>query len=141
MPTLPASIESILLTAVPTTAQTDIGCAIATTTPGWYKSLPANVKSAISSYNLAYESWYSEHSAEFGTLTQSIPAGCTAAAAQATETGNGNGGTTTSGGSGGATKTSSGSGTASTGGAPRATGALAAGVAGAVGVLGLLVAL
>jgi hypothetical protein len=137
MPTLPLSVESVLLTAVPTTAQTDIGCAIATTTPAWYKSLPADVKSAISSYNSAYESWYSKHSAELGPLTESVPAGCTGAAAQAT----GTGAATGSGSSSGATKTSSGSGSASTGGAPRATGAVAVGVAGAIGVLGLIVAL
>jgi len=78
-------------------------------TPGWYASLPGDVKSYLSSYTA-------------GAVTTSIASAASTAASQATATG------------------SSGS-SASTGGAPRATGIVAAGIAGAVGVLGLAIAL
>jgi hypothetical protein len=75
------------------------------------------------------------NSAGLGTLTESIPAGCTAAAAQAT-----GGGTATTG-SSGATKTGSASGSASTGSASHLTGAMGSTFMGVVGILGLLVVL
>jgi len=59
-PTLPSFVESVLLTAIPSSAYpTGTGCL--TATPAWCSSLPADVKSAISSHDLAFKSWYLEH--------------------------------------------------------------------------------
>ncbi|KAH9219716.1 hypothetical protein DL95DRAFT_383919 [Leptodontidium sp. 2 PMI_412] len=142
MPTLPASVQSVLATAIPASelTRTDVQC-IATSTPGWYKSLPNDAKSAISSYETALASWYSEHSSELA-LSTDIPAPCQAAATGgATPTSNGDSTTTAS----GAKSTSTAAGTAagagtSTAAAPRAT-AMAASIAGLAGILGVMVAL
>jgi hypothetical protein len=132
-PTLPASVASVIATAIPTTIQASaVGCEIATSTPGWYKSLPADVKSAFSSYQSAAESWYSVHSSQLGDATSGLPpAPCKATgtaaksgAASATETG----------GAAAASNTSKGA-------APRATGAIVASLGGVLGVFGLMVAL
>ncbi|KAK0121816.1 hypothetical protein ONS95_010099 [Cadophora gregata] len=139
IPTLPASVQSVLATAVPESelTRTDIQC-IATATPDWFKSLPNDAKSAISSYETALASWYSEHSSELGSLTTGVPQPCAAA------TGSGASPTTT-GGSNATPASSSGSGSAaqtgtSTAAAPRAT-AMAASIAGLAGMLGVMVAL
>ncbi|KAH7348508.1 hypothetical protein BKA65DRAFT_500736 [Rhexocercosporidium sp. MPI-PUGE-AT-0058] len=147
LPTLPASVQSVLATAVPESelTRTDIQC-IATSTPAWYKNLPQDAKSALSSYETALASWYSVHSSDLGVSTD-LPAPC-----QAAVTG-GASPTTTASRKGGSTSTSSGAGAASstpagtaagagtsTAAAPRAT-AMAAGIAGLAGMLGVMVAL
>jgi len=157
IPTLPASIESVLATAVPISelTATDFACEAVTATPDWYKSLPADVKTALSSYEKEIQSWYSEHSAQLGSFTASITAPvCTGGSGGgvAATTASTKGGATATGASAtgsAATGTGSGSATAagtaasskSTGAAARPTGAVAAGAAGLVGMLGLIVAL
>ncbi|PVH78164.1 hypothetical protein DL98DRAFT_516985 [Cadophora sp. DSE1049] len=138
IPTLPASVQSVLATAVPESelTRTDLAC-IATATPSWYNDLPNDAKSAISSYETAFASWYSEHSSELA-LSTDIPEPCAAA------TGSGASPTTT-GGSNATPASSTGAGSAgetgtSTAAAPRAT-AMAASIAGLAGMLGVMVAL
>jgi hypothetical protein len=151
LPTLPSSIESVLATAVPTSVLTETNpCAYVTDAPQWYNSLPASVKSALTSYESALVSWSKEHSAALASLTTGNPAtgvpayvctntgaavvgGTTAATAKNTGTPTAGAGST---GSGSAAGSSS-----SKAAAPRATGAVAAGLAGAFGVLGLMAAL
>jgi hypothetical protein len=164
-PTLPASIESAVLSAIPTSiAVSQIGCEIVGNIPDWYASLPANVKSALTSYEYAFSTWFAAHSTDFpsytGTDTATLSggnpfAGCTAVTVAggsgpvttvpvngggATTTGGsspkstGTGGTGTSAGSAGASSTSK-------AGAAAPTGAVAVGFAGLVGMLGLMVAL
>ncbi|KAG4441431.1 hypothetical protein IFR05_003118 [Cadophora sp. M221] len=140
IPTLPASVQSVLATAIPASelTRTDVQC-LATSTPAWYKDLPKDAKSALSSYETAFASWYSEHSSELA-LSTGIPAPCQAATTGgAAATGDS---TTTS---SGARSTSTAAGTAagagtSTAAAPRAT-AMAASIAGLAGMLGVMVAL
>jgi hypothetical protein len=161
MPTLNPSVESVLLTAIPSGVYTDLECQ--TTTPGWYLSLPADVKSALSSYELAFASWYSVHSAAID-LTTSLPgnvcagtvfisgmgastAFASASTAHATATGAATATATSAGGQ--ATGTAA-SGSASSGAvgsssskaaAPHATAAIDISFVGVVGVLGLMAAL
>jgi hypothetical protein len=155
-PTLPASIESALIAAIPTTVtyatNQVINCELVTSAPEWFQSLPANVKSVITSYDSAILSWYEAHSAEIasvegtisGTSTFTVPScGATIATTAATT---GKGATTTGAGATGTGSStangSAGSGTStSKGAAPRATGAVALSAAGLAGVLGLMAAL
>jgi hypothetical protein len=157
-PTLPASIESALIAAIPTTVtyatNQIINCELVTSAPEWYATLPANVKSAITSYDSAFLSWYEAHSAEIasaegtisGTNTFTVPScGATISGATTAAT-TGKGATTTGAGATGAgsstANASAGSGTStSKGAAPRATGAIALSAAGLAGVLGLMAAL
>ncbi|KAE8454303.1 hypothetical protein EG329_005228 [Mollisiaceae sp. DMI_Dod_QoI] len=75
MPSLPASVQSYLLTAVPTSeASLTDGCDYAATTPGWLATAPAYVKSALTSYDSAIVSWYSAHSTAFAGDTSSYTA-------------------------------------------------------------------
>ncbi len=149
IPTLPASVESVLATAIPSDqlTATDLACAIATSTPGWYKSLPPDVKSAFTSWESAVASWYKVHSSELPSVDTSLAGAKCTAIASAQSTAAGAGKTTGTG-----TQTSTGTGTAATaaatsstsqGGAAgaRPTGAVAAGLAGAVGIFGLMIAL
>jgi len=163
LPTLPASVESVLETAVPssylTGTATNIGCALITAIPDWYAHLPADVKSALTSYESAILAWSKEHSAALasleGTATKggytgspfictnggAAPAstGTTTAAGKTTVTtakGTDAAGSPTSGGSAAGTSSSKAGAVA-----PRATGAMAASFAGVVGVLGLMAAL
>jgi hypothetical protein len=164
-PTLPASIESAFVAAIPTTVtyatNQVVNCELVTSAPEWYQSLPANVKSAITSYDSAILSWYEAHSAEIasaegtlsGTSTFTVPS-CGATITLAT-TGATTGKVTTTTGAGatgtGSTTAKTGSSTAngsaasasstSKGAAPRATGAVALSAAGLAGVLGLMAAL
>jgi hypothetical protein len=132
MPKLPPSIASILATAAPTDGSSLDPCA--TTEAAWVKNLPGSVKSAISSYDSALLSWYSAHSSELGpSYTGSITAGSCNGGAAATGTTAAPGSTNTQG--------SAASGTASPGSAARPTGAVAAGFAGVVGMVGLMIAL
>ena len=75
-PTLPASIESALVAAIPTTVtyatNQVINCELVTSTPEWFQTLPANVKSAITSYDSAIISWYEAHSAESASAEGTI---------------------------------------------------------------------
>ncbi|KAH8679638.1 hypothetical protein BGZ60DRAFT_400359 [Tricladium varicosporioides] len=133
IPTLPASVQSVLLTAVPTTiSATAVGCEIATATPAWYKSLPADVKSALTSYESAASSWYSKHSTDLAGVTSGVPAvvGCS-------------GVTGTKGNAASATGTASGAAASNTskGAAAAPTGAVVASLAGVLGVFGVMVAL
>ncbi|PMD40590.1 hypothetical protein L207DRAFT_528917 [Hyaloscypha variabilis F] len=146
-PTLPASVESVLATAIPASfiaTETD-PCALLTDAPQWYASLPASIKSAITSYDSAVVSWEKEHSAALASLTSVATSGqasYTAASVPAlvcTNTAAAVAGKTTAAGST-ATGTAVGS-SSSKAAAPRATGAVAVGLAGAVGVLGLMAAL
>lgn len=151
-PMLPSSVLEVLATAVPTSVLTDpnFACEAATGTPGWYKSLPADVKSALTSYESAAVSWYKEHSSVLAQFTSGLaagPAACTAAtngaktAAGATGSGaaaTGTSGSGASGSSGSAATAASGSGN---GAMARPTGLVAAGLAGAIGALGLAIAL
>jgi hypothetical protein len=157
MPTLPASVESVLATAIPTTyATADLGCDIVTATPDWYKNLPAGVKSALSSYDNAWISWSKEHSAALASLTSgysfTVPAqvcttGGAAVVGTTASTGSApkNTGSATGAGAGSTGTASSGSAAQSTSSkaaaAPKQTGAVAVGFAGVVGVLGLMAAL
>ena len=149
LPTLPASIESVLETAVPTSVlATEDPCGFVTDAPQWYNSLPANVKSALTSYESALVSWSKEHSAALASLnsgfttgTVATGTGATGTALVCTSTGApaaGNTGTATGAGAG---STGSVGSSSSKGAAPRATGAVAVGLSGVVGVLGLMVAL
>ncbi|PMD18301.1 hypothetical protein NA56DRAFT_648062 [Hyaloscypha hepaticicola] len=154
LPTLPASIESVLATAVPNSVvATEDPCAFVTDAPQWYNSLPANVKSALTSYESAIISWSKEHSAALASLNSGFTTGtvatgpalvCTSTGAPAA------GGKTTASGAAENTGTATGAGAGSTGtvgsssskgAAPRATGAVAVGLSGVIGVLGLMVAL
>jgi len=156
-PTLPASIESALVAAIPTTVtyatNQVINCELVTSAPEWFQTLPANVKSAITSYDSAIISWYEAHSAEIasaegtisGTSTFTV-ASCGATISVATTAATGKGATTTNAGATGTGSStangSAGSGTStSKGAAPRATGAIALSAAGLAGVLGLMAAL
>lgn len=67
MPMLPSSIQSVLMTAAPTNAIED-PCTM-TAIPDWYKKLPADVKSGLSSYEIALQSWYEAHPGIFGSAT------------------------------------------------------------------------
>jgi len=135
-PTLPASIESVLATAVPSSVlatETD-PCALVT----WYSPLPASVKSALTSYESALASWDKAHSKELASLAGTASYTGTAPALVCTNTGAAAATATASstakntGGAGGSTANAA---------APHATGAVAIGLAGAVGVLGLMAAL
>jgi len=150
-PVLPSSVLSVLATAVPTSVLTDpnFACEVATGTPAWYKSLPADVKSALTSYEHAAVSWYDKHSSVLAQFTSGLgaAAACTAAtngaktAAGATgtaATATGTAGSGSSGSSGSAATAASGSGN---GAVARPTGLVAAGIAGAVGALGLAIVL
>ena len=149
MPTVPPSVLSVLATAIPTGVYTGQLCD--TTTPAWYYSLPADVKSAISSYDSAFASWYAIHSTDFGpdqtaSLPDNICAGTvflTHTGAATMPTGTGTLVTATKTGSGTAATGSSGSAgsSSSKAAAPRATGAIGASVAGLVGTLGIMIAL
>jgi hypothetical protein len=139
-PTLPASIESVLATAVPSSVlatETD-PCAFVTDAPQWYSALPASVKSALTSYESALLSWDKAHSKELASLAGTASYTGTAPALVCTNTGAAVATATASstakntGGAGGSTANAA---------APHATGAVAIGLAGAVGVLGLMAAL
>jgi hypothetical protein len=124
-----------------------------TDAPQWYNSLPASVKSALTSYEEAVASWEKEHSAALASMnsgysvsTGNLPAlVCTNTGAAVV------GGKTTSSGAAKNTATATGAGSTGTGSgvgsssskaaAPRATGAVAAGLGGVVGLLGLMAAL
>jgi hypothetical protein len=150
LPSLPASVQSVLATAFPTSlgTATDLACDIVTSQPAWYNSLPADVKSAFTSYESALASWSKAHSAQLASLTSgfSLPTGAasfsigvcsnTGAAVAGTTTKNAGAGST-----GTATSSGSASGSTSKGAAPRATGTVAVSFAGVVGVLGLMAAL
>jgi len=71
MPILAPFAESAIISAIPSTYLTGTECE--TTTPGWYYSLPADVKSALSSYDSAFLTWYAAHSTDFGFTTASLP--------------------------------------------------------------------
>jgi hypothetical protein len=153
MPTLPSSIESVLATAIPTGVEDEDPCA--TTEPAWLKNLPGDVKDALSSYETELASWYSEHSAELGgtdTFTGAIPTGdssfCTggsqggAITPEATAASGGPAGKTTAAPDSSSTaKGAAASSTNSPDAAARPTGAIAAGVAGVVGMVGVMLAL
>jgi len=157
MPTFPSSLESVLETAIPTTyATADLGCDIVTAAPDWYKNLPGDVKSALTSYESAWLSWSKEHSAALASLTSgfTVPAGvCTATGgavvggttATAASSPKKTGGATGAGAGSTGTATSSGAAAGSTSSkaaaAPQQTGAVAVAFAGVVGVLGLMAAL
>jgi hypothetical protein len=159
LPTLPASIESVLETAVPTSVlETEDPCAFVTDAPQWYNSLPANVKAALTSYESALVSWSKEHSAALASMNSGFTADTTGSMATGpalvcTSTGApAAGGKTTSSGAAKNTGTATGAGagagstgtvgsSSSKGAAPRATGAVAVGLSGVVGVLGLMAAL
>lgn len=159
VPTLPASVASVLETAVPESVLTasDYACQLRTATPDWYKDLPADVKSALSSYETAAASWLSAHSAQLASLESSITAGqsmpayqtpvaCTGGAVGgSTATATGGGQASAGGPSATGTGSSTGSGSAgstskSSAGAA-STGAVTLGAAGVVGMLGLLAVL
>lgn len=113
MPTLPLSIENIILSAAPSNfAQNPCST-------DWAKTLPASVQSVLSSFDAAAQSCYSANSADFPTTNVAICTNGANVAAKNTATG----------------------GSTSKGAAPRPTGALGASLAGAVGVLGVMVAL
>ncbi|KAH7378540.1 hypothetical protein BKA64DRAFT_648548 [Cadophora sp. MPI-SDFR-AT-0126] len=136
LPTLPASIYSVLATAVPASALTASDYACSLTAAAWYSDLPSNVKSALSSYGEEVSSWASEHSTELGSYTN-VPV-CTGAGAAAANTNAASTGSATATGSGaGATGSSGAAGPA----APRTIGAIAGSVAGVVGILSLMVVL
>lgn len=147
MPTLPASVESVLLTAAPTSADT----ACETTTPGWYKSLPPDVKSALTSYESAWESWYTAHSSQLGIgmstsmglgLCSGASAAATGTAKTASSTGTAKATGTASGASAsGASATGTAGSTSSSKAGAAPTGVIGAGIAGVVGVLGIMAAL
>ncbi|KAG0646485.1 hypothetical protein D0Z07_7494 [Hyphodiscus hymeniophilus] len=162
MPTLASFAESVLLTAVPTDVQTGDLCQ--TTTPGWYKSLPGDVKSALSSYDSAFASWYSVHSTDLdlgltsdltATLPGNVCAGTVFASATTEPTSAATPSTGPSTAARGTTATITGtaatgsetaasgspSSSSSTAAAPHATEAVGFSVAGIVGVLGLMAAL
>jgi hypothetical protein len=160
LPTLPASIESILSTAIPASYFTATDAACETTTPGWYKSLPSEVMTALSSYETALASYLSVYSSELGlsagdlSFTSGYPGLCpTTAAAGATTTAAVNGVTSTgkttatptaSGTSSGSKSNSTSSSTTSTvtaGSAPGPRGAMIVSFAGFAGLLGLMAAL
>jgi len=157
MPSLPLSVESVLETAIPTTyATADLGCDLVTAMPDWYKSLPADVKSALTSYESAWISWSKEHSAALASLTSGYsftvpPAVCTTGAAvvgttaTAGSTAKNTGTATGAGAKGSSTATASGAAAGSSSSkaaaAPKQTGAVMVGFAGVAGVLGLMAAL
>ncbi|CZT48736.1 uncharacterized protein RSE6_09481 [Rhynchosporium secalis] len=150
LPTLPASIQDILATAVPESelTKTDLQC-IATATPSWYSDLPNNAKSAISSYETAIASWYSENSSNL-SLGTNVPAPCpapTAGGSSPTTTASKKGASTTSSSRTGSVSPSSSVSTgavsttgSSTAAATRAT-AMIASIAGLAGILGVMAAL
>ncbi|CRG84918.1 hypothetical protein PISL3812_02089 [Talaromyces islandicus] len=130
----PSSILNVLATAVPSSILGELDSPSAVSswaydlassiensqTPGWVASLPPSVKSYL--YTAYVTGATATDAAATATGATTSPATATAATASA------------SGSSAGATATS-------TGGAPAATGALALGLTGAVGVLGLALAL
>ncbi|RDL33923.1 uncharacterized protein BP5553_08291 [Venustampulla echinocandica] len=137
LPTLPASVASVIATAAPSVIQGDM-CELATGTPAWYKTLPADVKSALKSYESAVSSWSKLHSSQLAALPSAPgPAACTGAAAPT-----GAAGATTGAGKGAATGTATGaaeSATKAAGAAPSA--AVVGSLAGALGMVGIMLAL
>jgi hypothetical protein len=121
MPTLPASLEAVIATAVPASVLSGAlanPCEL-TGTPAWVKSLPTDVQSPLLAYESSVLAWYSANSA-----TVSGMAGlCKNGASNTAAGGSGN------------------PGQRSTGVAPRPTGAIGASLAGVVGILGVMVAL
>jgi len=147
-PTLPASIESEYLAAIPTTVtyatNQQVNCDLVTATPEWFQTLPGSLKSAITSYDQAFLSWYVAHSAAIESAEGTFTAPSCGATVATTAATTGKGATTTSAGATG-TGSSTANGSASSGtskaAAPRATGAVALSAAGLAGVLGLMAAL
>ena len=122
-------------------------CAFVTNAPQWYNSLPASIKSAITSYESAVISWEKEHSAALASLNSGQPT-YTGAAPGLVCTNTGAavvaGKTTTASGAQntGSTATGTAAGASSSkAAAPRVTGVVGISFAGAVGVMGLMVAL
>jgi len=134
----PSSILSVLETAVPTSVLSELAdpaqassfasAFAAGSTPGWYASLPGNVKTFLSTYAAGVGTSVASGLSSAETAASSIVASASSAASAA-------------GSSASAQASSAGTSSSSTGGAPRATGVFAAGIVGAVGVLGLAVAL
>lgn len=164
-PVLPSSVESAFLAAIPSSVllntDTAVACQLAAETPDWYATIPNNIKSALTSYELAYSTWYASNSAALVSAEGTNTAATTAAPAfycssgnVVQATGSGTGATTTTSGAGKSTgpgaSTGSGSGsgsgtaasaTGSKAAAPRATGGVALSLAGVVGVLGVMAVL
>lgn len=145
----PSWVESVLATAIPSTWEeryaTDtafqeavIQSKSAGILPGWYTSLPSDVKNVISSDSAVHSS---EVDAFLSSLRDNAPSVTTTSRASvisSTSTSAITGATV----SGSSTATSKGAGTStSTGGATGATGGRAVGIAGAAGILGLALAL
>jgi len=158
-PTPAPSLASIIASASPTDDTSD---PCATTDPAWVQNLPSDAQDAIHSYESAVASWASKHSSELaadatGPIVSDICNSDGGSGSAPTDTGAGgadvtspSGGQTTaapggsSGGAGGTTNTAKGNppktGTSS-GLGSKPTGAVAAGFAGVVGMIGLMVAL
>lgn len=158
IPTLPASVESVLATAVPVSELSTYQCE--TELPAWYSSLPADVKSALTSYEVAVESWLKVHSSDLAQFTSgitgvptvpvctggavqggSVSKGSTAKSTNAASTPKASGSGSGAGASGSSAGAASASGSKAAAAMAKPTGALAIGAAGVAGVLGLLVAL
>jgi len=134
----PSSILSVLETAVPSSVLSELAdpaqassfasAFAAGSTPGWYASLPGNVKTFLSTYAPGAATAVASGVSSAETAASSVVASASSAASTAAS-------------SASAQASSAGTSSSATGGAPRATGVFAAGIVGAVGVLGLAVAL
>lgn len=141
IPTLPASVQSVLATAIPASELTKTDYACDATAAPWYTPLPNDVKGALTSYASALQTWAAENLSEFPSYTGINVPVCTGTAANAgTTTRTGSSATTRATGSGTAAGNAASS-TNSQGAAPRATGAIMGSVAAAVGVFGVIAAL
>ncbi|KAI9863074.1 MAG: hypothetical protein M1813_003894 [Trichoglossum hirsutum] len=145
--TLPSSILSVLKTAAPSGINVADGCVLGNSKlPDWFGKLPKDVQSYLTSYQAGVSSWYTAHSAQLGSLTSYVAAlssfdasylgkttgvmptasACSVIAVQSTGVIYPD-----------AAKTTTGKKNA----AARPTGAVAAGIAGIVGVMGAIVVL
>lgn len=126
MPTLPPSVAAALESAVPSSVlQSALSnpCDVAVT-QDWVQALPTSIQSELVSYESSIQSWFSANSAALASVT-----GVSLCKNGAANTGSGSSQNTGAMGKG------------STGAGPQPTAALGASLAGAVGLLGLMVAL
>ncbi|KAH0565118.1 hypothetical protein GP486_001486 [Trichoglossum hirsutum] len=73
--TLPSSIVSVLQTAAPSGINVADGCVLGgTKLPDWFGKLPKDVQSYLTSYQASVSSWYTAHSAQLASLTSYVAA-------------------------------------------------------------------
>ena len=73
--TLPSSILAVLSSAAPTGLNVADGCVLGgTKMPDWFGKLPSSVQSYLTSYESGVKSWYTAHSSQLGSLSSYVAA-------------------------------------------------------------------